>query len=545
MSAKEQKLLVDGRWQRAKSPTGWLHAIDPSRRKLLGSVAYPVSSWNDLDAMLAAGTRAARTMAQLAPERVADFLEAYATGIEADAAAIVEIAHRETGLPVEPRLMSVELPRTTHQLRQAARAARDGHWRRATIDRWNNIRSMHAALGAPVLIFGPNNFPFAFNAIAGGDFAAAIAAGNPVIAKAHPAHPGTSARLAAIACEAAKASGLPAGAVQMFFHADAELGLRLVADARIGATAFTGSRSAGLALKAAADRAGKPIYLEMSSVNPVFVLAGAQRERGAALAAELHGSCALGAGQFCTRPGLVVVESCYQTEGFVDELRRLTRSGPPGVLLTARSPELLSEVVEQLRGAGAETLAGGAIATDVPGYAFKPTLLRISGRSFLAKSSALQRDAFGHVCLLVVAESAQQLVQIAEVLEGNLTGTVCSDAAGSDDACYSELEPVLRMRVGRLLNDKMPTGVAVSAAMNHGGPYPATGHPGFTAVGVPASMLRFTALHCYDNVRESRLPAPLRDRNPGGSMWRMVDGEWTTQDVVGTTAEVVQLGRRA
>jgi alpha-ketoglutaric semialdehyde dehydrogenase len=533
MRTKQQAVLVDGEWRAPTAPTGTFHAFDPSRRKRLDDVAYPVSGWDDLEAMLRSGARAARDMRQLGPTRIADFLERYAAAIEADARLLVGIAQRETGLPAEPRLMSVELPRTTNQLRQAARAARAGHWHHATIDAGNNIRSMHAALGAPVLVLGPNNFPFAFNAIAGGDFAAAIAAGNPVIAKAHPAHPGTSARLAAAALASARAAGLPAGAVQMFFDCDPGLGLRLVADPAIGATAFTGSRRAGLALKAAADGAGKPIFLEMSSVNPVFVLAGAQRERGAALAAELHASCALGAGQFCTRPGLVVLERCYQTEGFVDELKRLTRDGAPGVLLTPRSPESLAEVVAQLRGAGAETLAGGEIATDAPGYAFQPTLLRISGRSFLARSAALQHDAFGHVCLLVVAESTQELVAVAAALEGNLTGTICSDTRGGDDACHAELEPVLRARVGRLLNDKMPTGVAVSPAMNHGGPYPATGHPGFTAVGIPASMRRFSALHCYDNVRESRLPAPLRDSNPDAAMWRLIDGAWTTGDVGG------------
>lgn len=524
-------ILIDGSWQPASNPTGTFHAHAPARKAVLTDRAFPISSWQDLDAMLNAGQRAAQVMAQQSATQIADFLERYADAIEARADALVEAAHRETGLPTEPRLRLVELPRTTLQLRQAANAARDGSWRRPTLDTKASIRSMLQPMNGPVVVFGPNNFPFAFNGISGGDFAAAMAAGNPVIAKAHPAHPYTSVLLAEAAAECAKAAQLPDGAVQMFFHTTAELGLGLVADARIAATAFTGSRTAGMALKAAADAAGKPIYLEMSSVNPVFILAGAQRERGNAIAAELHGSCALGAGQFCTRPGIAVLAAGEGADGFVVELQRLTAAAPPGVLLTAQAPQLLADVVEYLQSNGAALSAGGAIAANADGYAFQPTLLRVSAQRFLERADALQRDAFGHVCLLIVADTNEQVLQVAQSLEGNLTGTIYSDTHGADDAMYAALEPVLRPRVGRLINDKMPTGVAVSAAMNHGGPYPATGHPGFTAVGIPASLLRFSALRSYDNVREARLPSALRNANPTGSLLRLVDGEWTTRDV--------------
>ena len=208
-----QPILLDGRWVAATSPAGSFRAVDPSHRREVDTHDFPVSGWEDLDAMLAAGHRAAAQMAQLPGERIAAFLEAYATGIEARAEALIEAAHRETGLPVEPRLRNAELPRTTGQLRQGAKAARDGGWARPTIDTANNLRSMHGPLGGPVLVLGPNNFPFAFNGIAGGDFTAAIAAGNPVIAKAHPAHPYTSRLLAEAADESAQASGRQSGAV--------------------------------------------------------------------------------------------------------------------------------------------------------------------------------------------------------------------------------------------------------------------------------------------------------------------------------------------
>jgi NADP-dependent aldehyde dehydrogenase len=218
------------------------------------------------------------------------------------------------------------------------------------------------------------------------------------------------------------------------------------------------------------------------------------------------------------------------TDVFVQEMQRLTAATPPGVLLTPRSPQLVAEAVNALRDAGAELLAGGEIA-DTAGYAFQPTLLKVSGSRFVAAPRALQNEAFGQVSLLVLAESQAQLLQIAQALEGNLTGTIYSDTGGADDAEYDALAPALRQRVGRLINDRMPTGVAVSPAQNHGGPYPSTGHPGFTAVGIPASLLRFAALHSYDHVRQHRLPLALRDANPTGSLVRMIDGQLTTADL--------------
>lgn len=526
-----QPILVDGRWVQAQAPEGSFHAFNPSQGQELDAHDYPISGWADLDAMLDAGQRAAAEMAQLPGERIGAFLDAYAAAIEARADALVETAHRETGLPLEARLRNGELPRTTGQLRQAAKAARDGSWSRPTIDTAADLRSVLGPLGGPVLVLGPNNFPFAFNGVSGGDFAAAFAAGNPVIAKAHPAHPHTSQLLAEAALEALQSSGLPTGAVQMFFHTSNELGLRVVSDPRTAAVAFTGSRPAGMAIKAAADAAGTPAYLEMSSVNPVFVLGGALRERGAAIAAELAASCAMGAGQFCTRPGVTVLPPGADTDAFVQEMQRLTAATPAGVLLTPRSPQLVAEAVNALRDAGAELLAGGEIATDSAGYAFQPTLLKVSGSRFVEAPRALQNEAFGQVSLLVLAESQAQLLQIAQALEGNLTGTIYSDTGGTDDAEYDALAPALRHRVGRLINDRMPTGVAVSPAQNHGGPFPSTGHPGFTAVGIPGSLLRFAALHSYDHVRQQRLPPSLRDTNPTGSLVRLVDGQLTTADL--------------
>jgi NADP-dependent aldehyde dehydrogenase len=381
-----------------------------------------------------------------------------------------------------------------------------------------------------VVVFGPSNFPFAFNAVAGGDFAAAVAAGNPVLAKANPGHPGTSKLFAQCAAQALRASGLPLGTVQLLYDLAPELGLELVGHPLIAAVAFTGSKRAGLTLKAAADRAGKPIYLELSSINPLIVLPGALGERSSAIARELADSCALGAGQFCTKPGLTLLCAGERAERFFEELTVAFAETTPGTLLGPKAPEAIAHAVGELTRHGA-TIATGGHPLSGSRAAFESTLLRVSARSFLENPGALQTEAFGTVHLVVFAEDAAELLAVARTLEGGLTASIYTDSAGSDDELYAGVEPVLRTKVGRLLNDKMPTGVAVTPAMNHGGPFPATGHPGFTAVGIPASLLRFAALHCYDGVRPERLPEELRDENPTGKMWRLIDGAWSQQNV--------------
>lgn len=505
-----QPVLINGQWTPSCNPEGSFHAYRPASKQAIADRSFPISSWEELAAMLDAGQRAAAAMAKLPSTKIADFLDAYADGIAAQAPQLAATASQETGFPIQPRLEGVEIPRTVNQLSQAAAAARSGAWARPTIDAAANIRSIHGPLGGPVLVLGPNNFPFAYNSVAGGDFAAAIAAGNPVITKAHPAHPYTTELLAQIALAALQLTGLPLAAVQLFYGTAHANGLRLVSHPKIAATAFTGSRPGGLALKAAADQAGKPIYLEMSSVNPVFLLPGSLSERGESIAADLHGSCTLGAGQFCTKPGLIAAIEGHATDTFVSNLSARFAQSAPGTLLAASGVAAVEKTVAQLRSAGAELLVGGSIP-DTPHYAFQPTLLRVSAKTFLANPTQLQSEAFGPVTLLVVASGLSDLAAIAEALEGNLTGSIYSDRAGSDDAAYAVIAQTLRTKVGRLLNDKVPTGVAVSPAMNHGGPYPATGHPVFTAVGFPASIIRFSALHSYDNVRPDRLPSALRD----------------------------------
>lgn len=518
--------LIAGRWSSIAASQGFIHSYAPSTGEALPD-SYPMSDNDELSAAVAAGLSAAVELVRIPPSTIADFLETYAANIEAGADEICAMAALETALPYNPRLRSVELSRTTNQLRQAAAAARDRSWTTATIDTNLNIRSMLRPMGGPIVVFGPNNFPLAFNAVSGGDFAAAIAAGNPVIAKANPGHLSTTRLLAEAAYKALQTTGMPLATLQLFYHCLPEDGLKLISHPSVAAAAFTGSREAGLSLKAAADAAGNPIYLEMSSVNPIFILPGALSERGPEIASEFAESCLLGVGQFCTNPGLVVVPAGSSGEAFLESVVAHFQQRPTGTLLSRSGAVRIDQAITVLQQAGAEIVTGG----NGGGFQFSNTLLRVSGKGFLNHADSLQSEAFGPVSLIVIAAELAEMVAIAANLHGNLTGGIYTHSQGDDDAAYDRLEPVLRAKVGRLLNNKMPTGVAVSPAMVHGGPYPATGHPGFTAVGIPASLHRFAVLQSYDNVAAHRLPIELREKNPTGEMWRLVDGCWTQADL--------------
>lgn len=527
MATNARPILVAGQWRGAEA-TSTFQAENPATSEKLPDF-YPVSGWADVDQALDAAAAAFEQLAAVDGSQLASFLETFAQRIEERAGDLVAMANAETALAVKPRLADVELPRTTGQLRQAALAARDGSWSMPTIDTKQGIRSRLEPIG-PVCVFGPNNFPFAFGSISGGDFASAIAAGNPVIAKANSSHPGTTRIFAEEALTALQHTDLPKSLVQMLYrtsHADGE---RLASDPRLGAIAYTGSRQAGLQLKAAADAAGKPIYLELSSVNPVVILPGALAERADKIADEFTTSCLMGTGQFCTNPGLVILLASDRSEQFLAAIRDRFSQAPAGTLLSSSVARSLATSVHKIRDAGASVITGGEPLPG-QGYRHANTLLRASAEQFLTNAHAMQTEAFGNSTLVVVAKDALQAGSVIDQLEGNLTGCIYAARDAADENLYAQLAPRLRRRVGRLLNDKMPTGVAVSPAMNHGGPFPATGHPGFTAVGIPAALRRFAMLACYDNVPEHRLPKALANKNPNPPLWRCIDGAWSLGDV--------------
>ena len=520
-------ILINGKWAPSAGSERF-QAVNPATDETLPD-EFPVSPLPEVEEAVEAAAAAFAATRGWPGERFAAFLEKYADLIDGRADSIVAAANLETALPVEPRLKSVELPRTTNQLRQAAAAARDGSWALPTSDPQSGIRSIYGPIG-PVAVFGPNNFPLAFNSIAGGDFAAAVAAGNPVIAKGHSSHPETTRLFAEAAHEAAEGTEMPAGFVQLIYRTSHADGAKLVSHPKLGATGYTGSRSAGLVLKRAADEAGKPIYLELSSINPVYMLPGVLEERCDELANEFATSCLMGAGQFCTNPGVVILRAGPTSDKFVAAVAEQFAQAPAGTLLSRGVERGFREGIAALREAGAEVVTGDAPA-DENRCCYANTLLRTTGAAFLANPEGLQAEAFGNSSLFVLADNDEEVVAITEALEGNLTGCIYSHSGGEDDALYDRIAPVLREKVGRLLNDKMPTGVAVSPAMNHGGPFPATGHPGFTAVGIPASLRRFAMLQCYDNVRAHRLPQALQDKSPHPGMWRCIDGDCRQGDV--------------
>jgi len=527
MNHSVQPVFINGNWQ-ASPHASTFSPANPSTGETI-PISFPVSPWSDCEDALNAATSAFVAMRDLSSEQIACFLEKYADLIEGDKEGLIDIANQETGLPKAPRLADVELPRTFNQLRLAAAAAREQSWAVPTIDTKANLRSCMQAIG-PVCVFGPNNFPFAFNSIAGGDFAAAIAAGNPVIGKANSSHPATSYRFGTLVEKAIRETGMPAALVQLLYrtsHADGE---KLVADARVGAIGYTGSRSAGLQLKSVADRVGKPFYAELSSVNPIVFLPGAFRERVDKLIDDYVTSGLMATGQFCTNPGMLLMVEGPEASKFVESVTDKYRNAAAGTLLSRSVESSLVKSISVLKEAGAELLVGGS-KMEGDRCAVANTVLRISGTRFLGAPHTFQTEAFGNAVLIVVCADLMELRQVIDCLEGNLTGSIYSDSKGSDDASYRAIADSLTHRVGRILNDKMPTGVAVSPAMNHGGPYPATGHPGFTAVGIPASMIRFAKLTCFDHVRENRLPEVLRNTN-ASKAWRLIDGSWTNSPLV-------------
>lgn len=515
-------MLIGGEWVESDHKSTFT-SENPSTKETVGT--FPISSWADVDRALDEAVAAYRVLESLGPVRWSQFLQSYADEIEEDGPKLIDVAAAETALPAAPRLADVELPRTTNQLRLAAKATKARVWRWPVISPSVGIAAYRAPIPGAVVVFGPNNFPFAFNAVGGGDFAAAVATGHPVIAKVNPGHPSTSQLLAQAAMRAAIGVGIPASVVQVLYDLRPEDGLRLVADPRVAVTAFTGSRKAGLALKSAADQAGRPAYFEMGSPNPVVVLPRAWDERSSEIAAELANSVLMGGGQFCTKPGLILIHR-DQADAIAQEIAAAMSATPPQSLLG-------ESVVNNLRSSVKELLDAGAVVVHRDGRAqvscsYPTTLLRVDADTFRRNPSQLQTEAFGNVSQLVVWSDVAELIETIDCLQGSLTVTVYSAAA--DEESYRRIVPRLREKGGRLVENKPPTGVAVVAAMNHGGPYPATSHPGFTSVGIPASLDRFTMLQSFDNVSDAHLPPELQASNPL-HMERFVDGRWTDQSL--------------
>jgi 2,5-dioxopentanoate dehydrogenase len=454
-------------------------------------------------------------------------LRAIAARIESIADDVIERAAQETALP-QARLQA-ETARTCAQLRLFAQVAEEGSWVQARIDRADpdrkpapkpDVRSMLRPLG-PVVVFGASNFPLAFS-VAGGDTASALAGGNTVIVKAHPAHPGTSELVGRAVRESVRECGLPEGVFSLLFDAGTRVGTELVKHPLVRAGGFTGSRAAGRALMdvAAARPEPIPFYAEMSSTNPVFILPGALHERGEAIAAGLHASFTLGAGQFCTKPGMVFLPQGPDDAAFEQKLRQLVEGSAPFHLLTRTiHSSYESAIAARKRDASVRLMAEGPQAAADAGFAVHSALFETGAVAFL--DSAFEAEIFGPTTLLVQHSSRDQALAIARGLEGHLTATIHGTEQDLRD--FADLIAILENKVGRLVFNGFPTGVEVTHAMVHGGPYPSTSDGRSTSVGSQA-IFRFARPVCYQGFPDSALPDALKNGNPLG-IWRMVDGE--------------------
>ncbi|GEK48292.1 aldehyde dehydrogenase (NADP(+)) [Bisbaumannia pacifica] len=502
-----------------------IHAINPATNAQL-EPAYFGGTREDVEQACELAWAAFDGYRETALEARAGFLETIADEIEALGDALIERAVAESGLP-QARIQG-ERGRTCNQLRLFAKTVRAGEWLDVRVDPAMperqpmpraDLRQRHIALG-PVAVFGASNFPLAFS-VAGGDTASALAAGCPVIVKAHSAHPGTSELVGRAIQAAVKRCALPEGVFSLIFGSGREVGQALVANPRIKAAGFTGSRSGGLALWHIAQSRPEPIpfYAEMSSINPVFPLPAALEARGANLGEAFVGSLNMGAGQFCTNPGLVVAIKGPALDDFIAAARQAVETSASQTMLTPGIHQAYENGMQQLANSDkAREIARGRQG-DGPNQC--QTALFVTSASDFLGDESLQAEVFGSTSLVVECSDAEELQRVAERLEGQLTATLLMDDADLDAA--RALLPVLERKAGRILVNGWPTGVEVCDTMVHGGPFPATSDVRTTSVGT-AAILRFLRPVCYQGLPDALLPEALKASNPL-ALKRLVDGQ--------------------
>ena len=484
---------------------------------------------DDLERAAKLAAEAAPVLRNSPPTQVADLLLAIREEIIQLGDDLIERASAESGLDM--LRLNGERDRTTNQLRLFADLVREGSWVDARIETAlpgrkpvprPDLRRMLHAIG-PVAVFGASNFPLAFS-VAGGDTAAALAAGNPVIVKGHPAHPGTSEMVAAAVTRAVAAQGLPEGTLSLLQSTEPSFSLALVSHPVIAAVGFTGSERAGRALFDAAAKRPVPIpvFAEMGSVNPIFILPEALSERAEAIAEGLFKSVTAGAGQFCTCPGLVFVSEGAGLATLLKKLGEHFMQGMPSTMLTPNIAKAFEQHFQQ-----AASVAGVAVyrSNTLPQAQHtegRPGILVVDSKTWF-ENDPLQTEIFGPSTIVVLCSSMDNLLASADKLTGNLTASIHGTPA--ELARFDSLIDTLTQKAGRLVFNGYPTGVEVGTAMHHGGPYPATTDSKFTSVGT-ASILRFARPVCYQSFPQNIIPKQLRDENPGG-IWRLVNGTFS------------------
>jgi NADP-dependent aldehyde dehydrogenase len=508
-------------------------AQDPSSQAVL-SPAFHEATVSEVGMALRLGQECFDTFRSTTAEDRAAFLEAIADEVMALGDALLERAHQETGLPMAR--LTGERGRAVNQAKLFAGLIREGSWVDARIDLAlpdrqplpkPDIRRMLAPIG-PVVVFGASNFPLAISVV-GTDTISALGAGCPVVVKGHPGHPGVCEMLGRAIQNAVKKCDLPPGVFSLLQGAGHELGVTLVQHPITQAVAFTGSLRGGRALFDVANARKEPIpfYAEMGSINPVFVLPGAAAERGASIAEQFVQSVGLGVGQFCTNPGMLIG---LKSE-FLDDLTQKTadaaEAAGPATMLHQGIAEAYSEGLDKIKSiegvktCGASSVASDATKNQAACHIFEANL------DTLFDHPELKEENFGPSSVILKADSAEQLEQAAEGLEGQLTATI----HGTEDDLqkHGKLIRILERKVGRLVFNGFPTGIEVCPSMHHGGPYPATTHSFFTSIGT-ASILRFVRPLCYQNFPDPGLPVELRNKNERGIL-RLVDNAWTRDDI--------------
>jgi NADP-dependent aldehyde dehydrogenase len=515
--------MIIGR-KAVRGSAGTVRAYNPATRSEI-EPAFGLATAADVETACALAEQAFDAYRNVPLERRALFLEAIADRIMAIGAPLIERANQESGLPAAR--LEGERGRTCNQLRLFAKVVRDGHFLEATLDSAlpnrtpprPDLRMRKIPLG-PVAVFGASNFPLAFS-VAGGDTASALAAGCPVVVKAHSGHLGTAELVGKAILQAAIACDMPEGVFSMLIGEGRQVGQALVAHPVIKAVGFTGSRQGGLALVHTANARKEPIpvYAEMSSINPFYVLPGALAGDTARLGQGFADSLTLGVGQFCTNPGLVIGLAGPGLDAFRDAAAQALRAKGAGTMLTAGIHKAYASAIEKRAGIdGVQLVAQGA--GEGQGCAAQAALYQADAATFLANPD-LEEEIFGPAALLIACRDEAELLAVTAHVEGQLTATVHATAA--DRALAAKLLPILERKAGRVLFNGFPTGVEVCHAMVHGGPYPATSDARSTSVGATA-IERFLRPVCYQDVPAELLPDALRDDNPLG-LARVVDGE--------------------
>jgi len=502
-----------------------IRAIDPATNEPL-EPAYAGGTGEHVAQACALAWAAFDRYRETSLEQRAAFLDTIAEQIEALGDALIDRAVAESGLP-KARIQG-ERGRTCTQLRTFARVVRDGEWLDVRVDNRlperqplprADLRQRQLALG-PVAVFGASNFPLAFS-VAGGDTASALAAGCPVVVKAHGAHPGTSELVGQAVARAVQLCGLPEGVFSLLYGAGREVGIALVSDPRIKAVGFTGSRSGGIALCQAAQARPEPIpvYAEMSSINPVFLFDAALQARAESLAQGFVASLTQGAGQFCTNPGLVIAREGPALQRFIASASEQVRQAAAQTMLTPGIHSAYAAGIAALADNANAQVAASGQPPQGPNQCQAQLFVTQAG-AFLA-DPALQAEVFGAASLVVACENDAQVRQVAEHLEGQLTATLHLDDGDLDSA--RALLPTLERKAGRMLVNGWPTGVEVCDAMVHGGPFPATSDARSTSVGT-AAILRFLRPVCYQDFPDALLPQALKHGNPL-QLRRLLDGK--------------------